>query len=190
MEKTIGLLVGSLRKESFSGKIARALLEMTPPGFAFKVVSLADLPIYNADFDTDGQPPASYTAFREEASRVDGLIFITPEYNRSVPAVLKNALDIGSRPVGKNVWKGKPAMVISHSPGSYGGFGANHHLRQCLVPLNVPAMPAPELYLAKIAESFDESGMIKDGATKELLKKGVDAYVEWCGRFYPLKAGA
>jgi chromate reductase len=110
---------------------------------------------------------------------VDGVIFITPEYNRSVPAVLKNALDVGSRPYGKSVWNAKPAAVFSNSPGNLSAFGANHHLRQSLVFLNVPTMQQPEVYLPKVNELFEENGILKEGSTKEFLQKAVDAYVTW-----------
>ncbi|WP_428232624.1 NADPH-dependent FMN reductase [Flavobacterium sp.] len=179
MSKVIGIVAGSLRKESFSKKLAKAVVAMAPDGFDFKIINLAELPIYNQDFDDHNEVPAAYTTFRNEIKELDGFIFITPEYNRSVPAVLKNALDVGSRPYGKNVWDGKPGAIFSNSPGAVGGFGANHHLRQSLVFLNIPVMQQPEVYLAKVNELFDESGTIKEGATKDFLKKAVDAYIVW-----------
>jgi len=179
MSKVIGILAGSLRKESFSKKIGKAILTMAPEGFEFEVISLADLPIYNQDFDDDNEVPKAISVFREEMASVDGVIFITPEYNRSVPAVLKNALDVGSRPYGKSVWDAKPAAVFSNSPGNLSAFGANHHLRQSLVFLNVPTMQQPEVYLPKVNELFDENGILKEGSTKEFLQKAVDAYIIW-----------
>jgi chromate reductase len=179
MSKTIGILAGSLRRESFSKKIAKAVLNMAPEGFEFKIISLADLPIYNQDFDDNNEVPVAIVAFREEMVSVDGVIFITPEYNRSVPAVLKNALDVGSRPYGKSVWDAKPAAVFSNSPGNLSAFGANHHLRQSLVFLNVPTMQQPEVYLPKVNELFEENGILKEGSTKEFLQKAVDAYITW-----------
>ncbi|CAM4367890.1 chromate reductase [Pedobacter westerhofensis] len=179
MNKIIGILAGSLRKESFSKKIGNTLIAMAPQGFEFKIISLDDLPIYNQDFDDDNQVPVTYTTFRKEVQAVDGVIFITPEYNRSVPAVLKNALDVGSRPYGHNVWDSKPGAVISNSPGNLSGFGANHHLRQSLVFLNVPVMQQPEIYIAKSNELFDENGELKSEGTKEFLHKAVDAYIAW-----------
>lgn len=179
MSKIIGIIAGSLRKESFSKKIGKALLAMAPEGFEFKTIRLDDLPIYNQDFDDNNEVPEAYTTFREELKKIDGFIFITPEYNRSVPAVLKNALDVGSRPYGKSVWDGKPGAIFSNSPGAVGGFGANHHLRQSFVFLNIPVMQQPEVYLAKINELFDESGTIKEGDTKDFIKKAVDAYIIW-----------
>lgn len=179
MSKVIGIIIGSLRKESFSKKIGKALPAMAPEGFEFKTIRLDDLPIYNQDFDDHNEVPEAYTTFRNEVKQLDGFIFITPEYNRSVPAVLKNALDVGSRPYGKSVWDGKPGAIFSNSPGVVGGFGANHHLRQSLVFLNIPVMQQPEVYLSKINELFDESGTIKEGETKDFIKKAVDAYITW-----------
>lgn len=178
MNNTIAIIVGSLRRESFSRKIANAILPMAPDGFEFKIISLEDLPVYNQDFDDYNQVPISYTKFREEMSAVDGVIFITPEYNRSVPGVLKNAIDIGSRPYGKSIWDKKPAAVFSCSPGNISGFGANHHLRQSLVFLNMPTMQQPEVYLAHIDKSFDEQGNLNDGI-KGFLNKAVAAYIAW-----------
>ncbi|WP_285055424.1 NADPH-dependent FMN reductase [Pedobacter ginsengisoli] len=181
MNKTIGIIAGSLRRESFSKKLAAAVLEMAPEGFTFKIIAIDDLPLYNQDFDDDGTAPASYHVFREEVSSVDGVIFITPEYNRSVPAVLKNALDVGSRPYGKSVWNTKPAAIFSNSPGALAAFGANHHLRQSLVFLNMPVMQQPEVYLSKVAEAFDENGVLT-GRTKDLLENAVSEYVAWFSR--------
>ena len=181
MNKTIGLFVGSLRKESYSKKIAKAIAEMAPEGFIFKQISLENLPIYNHDFADYGLAPEEYLKFRNEVKTLDGFIFITPEYNRSIPGVLKNAVDVGSRPKGESVWNGKPGAVVSSSPGNLSGFGANHHLRQCLVSLNVPVMQQPEVYLAKVHEIFDENGKINE-KTLEFLQKAVDAYIEWFGK--------
>ena len=179
MSNVIGIMAGSLRKESFSKKLGNAVIAMAPEGFEFKAIRLDDLQVYNQDFDDNNEVPQAYTAFREEVGQLDGFIFITPEYNRSVPAVLKNALDVGSRPYGKSVWDGKPGAIFSNSPGAVGGFGANHHLRQSLVFLNIPVMQQPEVYLAKVNELFDESGAIKEGGTKDFIKKAVDAYISW-----------
>jgi len=179
MSKKIGILAGSLRKESFSKKIGQAIISMAPEGFEFTTVSLADLPMYNQDFDDDNQVPEAYTVFRNEMKSLDGVIFITPEYNRSVPAVLKNALDVGSRPYGQSVWDGKPAAIISNSPGNIAGYGANHHLRQSLVFLNVPAMQQPEVYINKANELFDDNGQFNDERSRDMLQKAIDAYIIW-----------
>ena len=179
MKKQIGIIAGSLRKESFSRKIGRTLIKMAPEGFEFRMISLDGLPVYNQDFDDYNQVPESYTKFREEIMELDGVIFVTPEYNRSIPGVLKNALDIGSRPYGKSAWNGKPGAIFSNSPGNLSAFGANHHLRQCLVFLNVPTMQQPEVYISKVKELFDDNGIMKEGSTKDFLQKAVDAYIIW-----------
>ncbi|HKG07471.1 MAG TPA: NAD(P)H-dependent oxidoreductase [Pedobacter sp.] len=179
MNKTIGIIAGSLRRESFSKKLASAILDMAPEGFQFKIIEIAELALYNQDFDDDGNAPAPYHSFREEVDSVDGVIFITPEYNRSVPAVLKNALDVGSRPYGKSVWNAKPAAIFSNSPGPLAAFGANHHLRQSLVFLNMPIMQQPEVYLSKISEAFDKHGVLTDSRTKDFLTTAVNEYIAW-----------
>jgi chromate reductase len=179
MSKTIGLIAGSLRKASFSKKIAAALLAMAPDGYTFTIISLDNLPVYNQDFDDDNTVPESYTSFRKTIQGIDGFIFITPEHNRSIPAVLKNAIDIGSRPYGKSVWDGKPAAIFSNSPGNISGYGANHHLRQCFVFLNIPVMQQPEVYIHGVDKLFDEEGNIKNKDTKALLEKAVGAYIKW-----------
>lgn len=179
MEKTIGIFAASLRRESFSKKIARAIVEMAPEGFVFKIIAMDDLAIYNQDFDDDNNAPEAYNKFRTEVKALDGFIFVTPEYNRSIPGVLKNALDVGSRPYGQSVWSGKPGAVFSNSPGNLSGFGANHHLRQCLVFLNVPTMQQPEVYLADIHKALDENGKLKDGSVKGFIQQAVDAYITW-----------
>jgi chromate reductase len=178
MNKVVGLIAGSLRKESFSKKIAKGLLEMAPEGFEFKIISIDDLPVYNQDFDDHDNVPESYVKFRNEVMTLDGVIFITPEYNRSVPGVLKNAIDIASRPKGKSAWNGKPAAVFSSSPGNLSGFGANHHLRQSLVSLNMPVMQQPEVYLAHVKELFDENGNLKAGDTRDFLNTAVSAFTD------------
>lgn len=179
MNKIIGIIAGSLRKESYSKKVAAEVLTMAPEGFEFKIISLSELPVYNQDFDDEGDVPAAYVEFRNVMSTVEGVIFITPEYNRSVPGVLKNAIDVGSRPYGKSIWDGKPAAIFSNSPGNLSAFGANHHLRQSLVFLNMPAMQQPEVYIAKVGESFNDNGQMQEGKTKEFLQQAVTAYLSW-----------
>ena len=179
MSSKIGIIAGSLRKASYSKKIANAIVSIAPANFDFKIISLDDLPVYNQDFDDFNQVPESYSRFRNDLSNIDGVIFITPEYNRSVPGVLKNAIDIGSRPYGKSVWNNKPAAVFSNSPGNLSGFGANHTLRQSLVFLNMPTMQQPEVYLAHIDKSFDENGNLTDERTIGFLQKAVTSYINW-----------
>ncbi len=178
--KKIGLFVGSLRKAANSKRIAEQLKKMAPSGFEFVIVPMGQLPLYNQDFDDDNEVPETYVSFRKEVAQLDGVIFITPEYNRSVPAVLKNAIDVASRPYGKNMWDGKPGAVISSSSGSISGFGANHHLRQSLTFLNVPTLQQPEAYLANLTpDSFNEDGSFKDLKTTGFLQKITAAYIEW-----------
>jgi chromate reductase len=177
MAKKIAVLVGSLRRESFNRKMARALIENAPESLSLEIVEIGALPIYNQDLDE--APPAPWTDFRNKIKLFDGVLFVTPEYNRSVPAVLKNALDVGSRPYGKSVWDGKPAGVVSVSPGASGGFGANHHLRQSLVFLNMPAMQQPEAYLGGADKLFDASGALINEHTREFCRKFMTAFGIW-----------
>ncbi len=178
----IGIFVGSLRKEAFSKKIAEKLLEIVPDSFEFEIIPIGQLELYNQDFDDYNEVPESYTKFRKKVNELDGCIFITPEYNRGVPAVLKNALDVASRPSGKGVWTKKPGAVISSSPGLLGGFGANHHLRQTLTSVNIYTMQQPEAYLSNIGKSFDEKGVM-DERTSEFLVKFIKAFEEWFSHF-------
>jgi len=173
----IAVLVGSLRKESFNRKMSNALIGMAPPSLALEIVEIRNLPLYNQD--DDANPPAASAAFRARIQQADAVLFVTPEYNRSVPGVLKNAIDIASRPYGKSAWNGKPAAVISVSPGAIGAFGANHHLRQSLVFLNMPALQQPEAYIGAAAGLFDDQGKLVNDSTRDFLKKFLDAFVAW-----------
>jgi len=175
--RRVAVIVGSLRKESLNRKMARALAALAPPALQFELVEIGQLPLYNQD--DDDQPSAAVTAFREQVAAADAVLFVTPEYNRSVPGVLKNAIDIGSRPYGKSVWNGKPGAVVSVSPGAIGGFGANHHLRQSLVSLNMPTLPQPEAYFGSAGTLFDATGALTNESTRDFLKKFLDAYAHW-----------
>jgi len=175
----IAVFVGSLRKESFNRKMAKALTALAPESLKLEIIEIGGLPLYNQDYDDEGKALPPWTAFREQVRSFDGLLFVTPEYNRSVPAVLKNALDVGSRPYGKSVWDGKPGAVMSVSPGAIGGFGANHHLRQSLVFLNVPAMQQPEAYIGNAASLFDESGNLANDSIREFAANYVHAFAAW-----------
>lgn len=177
MTRKVAVFVGSLRKDSYSRKVAGAFMALAPEGYQMEILEIGQLPLYNQDLDET--PPAEWAGFRERVRGFDSLVFVTPEYNRSVPAALKNALDVGSRPPGKGVWGGKPAVILSNSPGQYGAFGANHHLRQTFVFLDIPVLQQPEVYLAKVGELFDEKGVLVNEKTKEFLKKIMDAYVAW-----------
>ncbi len=179
MEKTreVAVIVGSLRKDSINRKVAKALRELAPAGLKLTFVEIGELPMYNQDLDEN--PPAAWVEFRGRIKAADAVLFVTPEYNRSVPAVLKNALDVGSRPYGMSAWDGKPGAVVSASPGASGGFGANHHLRQSLVFLNVAAMAQPEAYIGGADKLFDESGKLVNAGTRKFLQGFMNAYGAW-----------
>ena len=174
---SVAVLVGSLRKDSLNRKVAHALAQLAPPHLKLNIVEIGELALYNEDIDVT-PPPASYTAFRDQVRQADAVLFVTPEYNRSVPGALKNAIDVGSRPYGQSVFSGKPGAVISVSPGAIGGFGANHHLRQSLVFLNVPCMQQPEAYLGGAGSAFDEAGQLSE-KTRPFLQAFIDAYSQW-----------
>ena len=177
----VAVLVGSLSKASLNRKMAHALIAVAPSALELAIVEIGDLPHYTPDFESD--PPAAVRTFRQRIAESDALLFVTPEYNRSVPGVLKNAIDVGSRPYGKSVWTKKPAAVVSVSPGAIGGFGANHHLRQSFVFLDIPAMPAPEAYIGGAATLFDEQGALTNDSTREFITKFMQAFVGWVQRF-------
>jgi chromate reductase len=179
--RDIALIVGSLRKDSLNRKLAHALIELAPPSLKLEIVEIGMLPVYNPDYDEAGAP-APYVAFRERMRNAQGVLFVTPEYNRSVPAPLKNAIDVGSRPYGKSVWSGKPTAVVSGSPGAIGGFGANHHLRQSFVFLDMPAMQQPEAYIGGVDKLFDASGTLINESTRGFLGKFMHAYAAWLER--------
>lgn len=177
--KNIGILVGSLRKDSFCKKIAGNIEKMAPATLKTKQVDISKLEMFNQDLEPEGKTPQSWLDFRDELRGMDGFIFVTPEYNRSIPAVLKNALDIGSRPYGKGVWDGKPGTIISVSPGALGGFGSNQHLRQVMTSLNVYIMQAPEAYVGGVATLLDEEGNITNERTEKFLRNFVNASANW-----------
>lgn len=180
--RKIAVIVGSLRKDSFSRKLAQVLMSLAPTDFEMEEVNIGQLAMYNQDFDDEGIPPSEWTTFRETMKQYSGVLFITPEYNRSVPAVIKNALDVGSRPYGQSIWNGKPGAVVSISPGGLSAFGANHHLRQSLVFLNVPAMQQPEAYIGNAANLFDAAGALVNAETREFLRKFMLAFADWVNK--------
>ncbi|MEZ5995671.1 MAG: NAD(P)H-dependent oxidoreductase [Hyphomonadaceae bacterium] len=177
MSRKVAVIVGSLRKESLNRKVADALIANAPPGLAFSFVEIGDLPFFNQDIEST--PPAAWTRFREQVNAADAVLWVTPEYNRSVPGVLKNALDVGSRPYGQSVFNGKPAAVISVSMGAIGGFGANHHLRQSLAFLNMPALQQPEAYVGAAHTLFDEQGKLVNEGTAKFLTAFAQAFAAW-----------
>ncbi|HJU22242.1 MAG TPA: NADPH-dependent FMN reductase [Casimicrobiaceae bacterium] len=176
-EWNVAVVVGSLRKDSYNRKMAHALCRMAPPSLHCEIVEIRDLPLYNQD--DDANPPAPSVAFKARIEKAQAVLFVTPEYNRSVPGVLKNAIDIASRPYGKSAWNSKPCAIVSVSPGAIGGFGANHALRQSLVFLNMPALQQPEAYIGGAAELFDAQGNFAKDSTREFMKKFMDAFVTW-----------
>ncbi len=186
--RNVAVIVGSIRKDSVSRKLAKAFAALTPE-LKFNLVEIADLPHF--DQDLEAAPPAPWVRFREEIAAADAVLFVTPEYNRSVPGVLKNAIDVGSRPYGQSVWNGKPGAVISLSPGAIGGFGANHHLRQSLVFLNVPLL-SQEAYVGNAFALFDDQGELVNESTAEFLKAYGAQYGAWVEKILadvPAKAG-
>jgi chromate reductase, NAD(P)H dehydrogenase (quinone) len=176
--RDIAVIVGSLRKDSFSRKTALALASLAGEGLKLDIVEIGELPLYNQDLDPDS-PPAPWVAFRERVRRAEGVLFVTPEYNRSIPGVLKNAIDVGSRPYGKSAWERKPGAVVSVTPGSLGAFGANHHLRQSCVFLDMPIMAQPEAYLSGAGNFFAEDGSLKDPSLEKLLRRFMAAFADW-----------
>lgn len=175
--RDVAVIVGSLRKGSINRQVANALTELAPPELTLNIIEIAHLPLYNQDVDDN--PPSAWTAFRERIRAANAVLFVTPEHNRSVPAALKNALDVGSRPYGKNAWSGKPGAVVSATPGAMGGFGANHHLRQSLVFLNIPAMAQPEAYIGGADKLFDANGKLVNDGTRKFLQSFLQAFAAW-----------
>ncbi len=174
----VGVLVGSLRRDSINRKAAQALEKLAPDNLSFQFIEIGDLPLYNEDLETADAPEA-WTRFRKEVANNDAILFLTPEYNRSVPAALKNALDVGSRPYGSSVWSGKPAAIMSVSPGAIGGFGANHHLRQSLVFLDMPLLQQPEAYVGGGFNLFDDQGDFQNEGTQAFFQTFVDSFARW-----------
>jgi len=176
----IAALVGSLRRESFTRQLVHALAKLADASLHIEIVPLGGLPLYNQD--DEANPPAPWLEFRARIQRADAVLFATPEYNRSVPGCLKNAIDVGSRPYGKSVWQGKPAAIISASPGAIGAFGANHHLRQSLVFLDMPTMQQPETYIGGVDKLVNAAGEITVPATRELCAKFLKSFESWVRR--------
>jgi chromate reductase, NAD(P)H dehydrogenase (quinone) len=177
----VATFVGSLRRESYTRKLVHNLQRLAPAALKLDIVEIGDLGFYNQD--EEASPPAEWLALRERIRRANAVLFATPEYNRSVPAVLKNAVDIGSRPQPHNAWAGKPGAVISVSPGAMGGFGANQHLRQSLVAVNVQTMTGPEAYIGGIASLLDGEGHIAAPESREFLTRFLASFEAWIRRF-------
>jgi chromate reductase len=178
--RDVVVLVGSLRKASFNRKMAHAIREIAAGSLALEEVSIGDLPLYNEDLEA--AVPEAWHRFRDRVRRADAVLFVTPEYNRSVPGVLKNAIDVGSRPYGKSVFSRKPAAVVSVTGGQLGAFGANHHLRQSLVFLDMPALQQPEMYIGGAPKLFDDQGRLTSDDIRALLQKFAAAFAAWIER--------
>lgn len=172
----IGVIVGSLRKDSVNRKVAKALMENAPSNLKLEFVEIGDLPFYNEDLDTQGDNV--YTEFRNKLNAKDAFLFVTPEYNRSFPGVLKNATDVGSRPWKQGALNNKPAAVVSVTPGGLGAVAANHHLRQVLTSLNMPTMGQPEAYIGNAFSLFDENGKLINENTKEFFTQFMQAFAK------------
>jgi chromate reductase len=178
MAYKIAIIVGSLREGSINRKVARSICALRNDNLDCSMVEIGDLPLYNQDLD--GNPPQQWTRFREQVGAADGVLFCSPEYNRGIPGVLKNAIDVGSRPYGQSVFDKKPAAIVTASPGSIGGFGANHQIRQAGVFLNMPMMQQPEAYLGHVTDdSFDAGGTLKEGPLKGLIETLAHAFHDW-----------
>jgi chromate reductase, NAD(P)H dehydrogenase (quinone) len=186
----VAVLVGSLRKGSYTRMIANELIANAPNNLALEIVEIGKLPLYNQDFDDQKTPLPEWVAFRDRIRHMDAVLFVTPEYNRSVPGVLKNAIDVGSRPYGSSVWSKKPAAIVSVSPGAIGGFGANHHLRQMLVFLDMPAMAQPEAYIGNAAKLLDSNGKLTSDTTRQFLRTIMSSFDSWIEQNIPARAHA
>lgn len=174
----IAVIVGSLRLGGITRALANSLARLAPPELRLNIVEIGTLPLY--DSDAEGSPAADrWTDFRAAIRKSDGVLFVTPEYNRSVPGALKNAIDVGSRPYGQSAWAGKSAAVVSQSPGAMGGFGANHAIRQGLVFLDMPTLQQPEAYLGHAGELFGPDGDIRNADTRAFLEKFLAAFARW-----------
>ena len=168
------VIAGSLRKESFSLKIANALAKLAPATLKLDVVSLDGISFFNQDLEAT--PPADWVALREKIQKSDGVLFVTPEYNRSIPGVLKNAIDVASRPYGKSSLLGKPIGIISNSPGPLGGVSAAKHLQNVLPGISGPIMGQPEIYLNGIGDAFDDKGHLTKESLQKVLQQYIDAF--------------
>jgi chromate reductase len=182
-ERKVAVVVGSLRKASLNRKMAHALAALAPANLTLEIVEIGDLPLY--DEELEAETPAAWMAFRDRVRPVDAVLFVTPEYNRSVPGGLKNAIDVGSRPYGESVWSRKPAAVVTVSPGAIGGFGANHHLRQSLVFLDMPVLQQPEAYVGGAATLFADDGQIASEGTRKFLTGLMASFAAWIERTAP-----
>jgi chromate reductase len=182
MARKIGLIIGSLRKAGFTRMLGTAVMQLAPASMTIHEVGIGDLPLYNLDLETDS-PPAQWTTFREGVKKADGVLFLTPEFNRGIPGALKNAIDVGSRPWGHSVWNGKPTAVMSITPGPLGAMAAHQQLRHTLSVINSPTLPGPEVYMHSAATLFDDAGKLKNDDTKKIIETVLSGFDTWIGRF-------
>ncbi len=181
-KKKIAVLVGSLRKDSYNKKLALDAIKHQPETFEMEIVEIGNLPHYNEDLDNDN-PPAEWVEFRKKIKDADGYLFFTPEYNRSISGVLKNAIDVGSRPYGQNNWGGKPGAVVSSSISALGGEAANHVLRQPMVFVDVYMMQQPEAYIGNTMTLFNEQGEVASPETRQFFDSWLKAFEAWVHKF-------
>lgn len=174
---SVAVIVGSLRKEAFSLRIANALARLAPPSLKLDVVTLHGISFFNQDLEAN--PPADWVAFRDKIKAAGAVLFVTPEYNRSVPGVLKNAIDVGSRPPGKSSFNGRPIGIIGTSPGAHGGVSAVKHLQQILPGISGPIMQQPEMYLGGLGDAFDDKGELTKEPLRDFLNKYLTAFEAW-----------
>jgi chromate reductase len=180
--RNIALIVGSLRRGAYTRLVAQALIELAPPALELEEVGIGELPFYNQDLETE-TPPAPWRTFRDHIRQSEGVVFVTPEYNRGMPAVVKNAIDVGTRPPKQNVWRGKPTLVISQTPGRLGAMAGHQQVRHTLSVLGSPVMPSPELYIPEVAKLFDANGKLTAEDTRKLLGSVLNDFDTWIGRF-------
>ncbi|EKS40333.1 NADPH-dependent FMN reductase [Afipia clevelandensis] len=180
MAHSVAVIVGSLRKESFSLKIAKALAKIAPPSLKLGIVTLHDLSFFNQDLEAT--PPADWLKFRETVQKSDAVLFVSPEYNRSVPGVLKNAIDVGSRPYGKSSFLGKPTGIVVSSPGPLGGVAAAMHLKALLPGICGPILQQPEIYLNGVGDAFDDKGELTKESLEKVLRDYITAFAAWVGK--------
>ena len=178
-QKTIAVIVGSLRQDSYNRKVAHELMRLAPNELDLNIVEIGDLPLYNEDLEAE--TPQAWTDFRHAMNKSDGVIFVSPEYNRSIPGALKNAIDVGSRPYGQSVWQGLPGAVMTVSQSAIGGFGSNHNIRQAVVFLDIPMMPQPEAYIGQIQNLWDDNDRLVPD-TEEFVESFINHYRDWVNR--------
>lgn len=177
MQKKVAIIVGSLRKESFNRKVANEMIRLAPEGLALEIVEIKDLTFFSEDLENN--PPQSWIDFKNKVADSDAILFVSPEYNRTIPGVLKNAMEIGARPPKENSWKGKPGAVVTVSPGAVGGLGANLTIRNAALSLNIPMMHQPEAFIGQIKDRLMEDGKTVNEKTEKFLKDFLEAFEKW-----------